>query len=181
MVSIQLLGMKHSGKSTLGALAARRLGWSFSDLDTLLEAEAPGNHHRTAREIYREEGAQGFQTYEARAANNVVPRLQAGKTVLAWGGGTVTNTAAVEALRTHGVLVLLEERTDVLYERILRGGLPAFLSKDKPWEDFQRLFTERMALMGALAHHRLAVNGASIDSTLNNLLDTLKGDLDARK
>ncbi|MEI8093379.1 MAG: shikimate kinase [Spirochaetales bacterium] len=180
MAVLQLLGMKHSGKSTLGSLAARKLGWTFLDLDTLLEAEHPGAHRKTSREIYRELGQATFQHYEAQAATRVALRLASESVVLAWGGGTATNPTAVEALGRQGVLVLLDEKAEVLYERILRGGLPAFLSKDHPWEDFLRLYDERMALMSALTPHRLILGGAGIDRALTQLLEILQGVLHAR-
>ena len=181
MAALQLLGMKHSGKSTLGALAARRLGWGFADLDTLLEREHLGTPRLSAREIYRELGQEAFQAYEAQAAWKVVPLLEKGSYVLAWGGGTATNPAAVQALQNHGVLVLLNERAELLFERILRGGLPAFLSKETPWEDFQRLYQERMALMETLTTNRVNLAGSTIDVALTKLLQTLEGELHARQ
>lgn len=181
MAALQILGMKHSGKSTLGALAARRLGWDFADLDYLLEKEYPGTHRLSAREIYRELGQETFQAYEARAALKVVPLLEKGSFVLAWGGGTATNPAAVQALRDYGVLVLLEERSELLFERIVRGGLPAFLSKQNPWEDFQRLYQERMALMETLTTNRVTLGGSTIEVALTKLLQTLEGELHARQ
>ncbi len=176
MRSLQLLGMKHSGKSTLGALAARRLGWSFADLDTLLEAEHGG---KSAREIYRDLGKETFQTYEVQAAQRVLPRLQAGRFVLAWGGGTATNPAA-EILQATGTLVLLEEAPDVLFERIRRNGLPPFLSPQDPWKDFQALYIQRMARMSELCSLRIPLQGASPEVALELLFSALQGDPHAR-
>jgi len=169
--------MKHSGKSTLGALAARRLGWQFADLDTLLEAE---HGSKSAREIYRDLGKESFQDYEARAAAAVVPRLEAGNLVLAWGGGTATNPAAVASLRAHGVLVLLEEAPEVLFERIMRGGLPAFLSKHSPWADFKKLYAERMELMTSFCQLRVPLAGDNPDAAFDSLFVALQGVLHAR-
>ena len=178
--SLQLLGMKHSGKTTLGTLAARRLGWAFQDLDTLLEAEHPGESHKSSREIYRDLGKETFQEYEARAARKVAPHLATGNLVLAWGGGTATNPPAAEALRGKGTLVLLTESPEILFERIMRNGLPAFLSKQSPWADFQRLYAERMALMTQLCTIQLSLGGADIENALNLLFQTLEGDSHAR-
>ena len=55
MNSIQLLGLKHTGKSTVGRLWAIRQGWDFYDLDQILELRAGGG--RTSRQIYLDEGA----------------------------------------------------------------------------------------------------------------------------
>lgn len=167
MTTVQLLGMKHSGKSTVGRLWAQRRGWDFYDLDTLLEAKAGGG--RTSRQIYLEEGKAGFQRYEAEAAQFIAGRLAQGRAVLAWGGGTITNPEAVGALRSCGLLVMLSDRPEVLYERILRGGRPAFLSADHPWEDFQALYRERTALMTALTPWTIDLAGGSPDQACDKL------------
>jgi shikimate kinase len=173
-MTLQLLGLKHSGKSSVGRLWATRQGWDFYDLDTLLEARAGGN--RSSRQIFVDEGKAGFQRHEADAAEFIVGRLVRGRAVLAWGGGTVTNPRAVEALRTTGLLVVLSDKVEVLYERILRGGRPAFLSSDRPWEDFQAVYRERTALLEALTPWRLDLAGASPDEAcdrLEKLLNTI--------
>jgi len=167
MKSLQLLGLKHSGKSSVGRLWAARRGWDFYDLDALLEAQAGGG--RTSRQIYLDEGKDGFQRLEAEAARHIAGRLDQGRAVLAWGGGTVTNPAAVEALQFRGVLVVLTDRATVLYERILRSGRPAFLSADRPWEDFQILYRERSALLEALTPWRIDLAGASAEEACDRL------------
>lgn len=164
---LQLLGMKHSGKSTLGRLWATKKGWEYYDLDTLLENCAGG--HRTSRQIYLDEGREGFQAHEAEAARRIAPRLAQGRAVLAWGGGTITNEAAVEVLQGCGTLVVLKDRAEILYERIMRGGRPAFLSADRPWEDFQDLYATRSALFAAVTPWVLELQGASVESALDRL------------
>ena len=82
MTALQLLGMKHTGKSSLGRLWAQRKGWDFYDLDNLLESQAGGG--RTSRQIFAEEGRERFQQYEAEAARLIAGRLAQGKAVLAW-------------------------------------------------------------------------------------------------
>ena len=167
MTTLQLLGLKHSGKSSVGRLWASRHGWHFYDLDTLLEEAAGGG--RSSRQIYLEEGKAGFQKWEAVAARQVAPALEQGRAVLAWGGGTVTNPEAVEALRPVGVLVLLIDKVEVLYQRVLRGGRPAFLSIERPWDDFQALYLERTKLLQALTPWRLDLAGASVDESCDRL------------
>lgn len=165
--ALQLLGLKHSGKSSVGRQWAAQRGWEFFDLDTLLEEAAGGN--RSSRQIYTEEGKAGFQKYEAAAAAAIAGRLAQGNVVLAWGGGTVTNPGAVRILEGLGVLVGLSDRVEVLYERILRGGRPAFLSEAHPWEDFQKLYAERTALLRALTPWWIDLAGATVDQACGRL------------
>jgi shikimate kinase len=158
METLQLAGMKHTGKSSLGRLWAERHGWTFYDLDTLLE-EGTG---KSSRQLYLDEGKAGFQRREAEAAARVAPLLARGKAVLAWGGGTATNQKAVAALRPCGVIIALTETVDVLYERIMKGGRPAFLSAETPREDFLWVYQERTALLKALTPWHLDLGGVPL-------------------
>lgn len=158
MDTLQLAGMKHTGKSSLGRLWADRHGWEFYDLDTLIEEDSG----KSSRQLYLDEGKEGFQRREALAAARIAPRLAQGKAVLAWGGGTAVNDKAVSALRTHGVLVVLNDSFEVLYERIMKGGRPAFLSAQTPREDFRRVYVERTAWLAALTPWRLDLHGVTL-------------------
>ena len=65
--SIVLAGIKHCGKSTLGALLARRYGVAFIDTDRELEERfrAESGRALATREIFRELGAEKFRKFEA--------------------------------------------------------------------------------------------------------------------
>ncbi len=167
LTTLQLLGMKHTGKSSVGRLWAQRRGWDFYDLDHVLESQFGGG--RTSREIFLEEGREGFQHRETLAANQLAGRLARGRAVLAWGGGTVTNPEAVDILRFLGTMVVLKDQCEVLYERILRSGLPAFLSPDHPWEDFQKVYQERSLLLEAVTPHALDLTGTGLDEAVERL------------
>src|ERR1035437_10777009 len=83
---IVLTGFMGSGKSTLGPLIAARLGWSFIDVDDVIEAEAGV----TIAELFARHGAAGFRARE-RAT---IARLAGGDSlVLALGGGAIEHEA----------------------------------------------------------------------------------------
>ena len=58
--NITLVGMPASGKSTVGVLLAKRLGYSFVDVDIVIQ-EKEG---RLLKEIIAEEGLNGFMEVE---------------------------------------------------------------------------------------------------------------------
>lgn len=168
MTRLYLFGLKHSGKSTLGREIAARLGWAFHDLDALVSAEDPQG--RDPRRIFREDGKNVFQEYERRAALRAAtlpPPL-----VLALGGGTVENQEAMQALdQAEGRLwVWLEEEDRVLFERVMQGGLPAFLDPDHPWESFQRLAQRRRSLARAFQPRIVSVNRRSVSECAQEIL-----------
>jgi len=77
-----LTGFMGAGKSTVGEIVARDLGWRFVDLDQVIEASS----QRTVAEIFREYGEAEFRRREQDAVQQLNSEEQI---VLALGGGTV--------------------------------------------------------------------------------------------
>lgn len=112
---IVLVGFMGAGKSTVGPLLARRLGWEFVDLDQEIEAEAG----RPVSEIFAREGEAGFRARERAAAERVSarPRL-----VVAAGGGAFAAEETRAALCRGALTVWLRCDLEVLLSRIPRDG-----------------------------------------------------------
>lgn len=71
--NITLIGMPASGKSTVGVLLAKRLGYSFVDVDIVIQ-EKEG---RLLKEIIAEEGLGGFMEVENRINAGPFPYIKA--------------------------------------------------------------------------------------------------------
>jgi shikimate kinase len=97
---IVLTGFMGSGKSTVGPLIAARLGWSFLDVDDVIEAEAG----TTIAEIFARHGEAAFRKQE----HETIARLAAGDSlVLALGGGAIEHEATrALLLTTPGTLLV---------------------------------------------------------------------------
>ncbi len=107
-----LTGFMGAGKSTVGAILARDLGWRFVDLDDAIEAAAG----RTVAEIFREFGEEYFREREREAVEQLG---QEEEMVLALGGGAVENEST-RALLIHtpgNCLVFLDAPLQELLER----------------------------------------------------------------
>jgi shikimate kinase len=105
-----LTGFMGAGKSTVGAILARDLGWRFIDLDDVIEA----NSRRTVAEIFRDYGEAEFRARERQA---VLQLSGEEKIVLALGGGTVEDEST-RSLLIHSpgncLVFLHSELTDLL-------------------------------------------------------------------
>ncbi|NNM54275.1 MAG: hypothetical protein HKM05_06085 [Spirochaetales bacterium] len=172
-MTVQLLGMKHTGKSSLGKKLAQVRRLPFRDRDQLLE-NLPEAQGRSARDVFRAGGKELFQRLEALAAAGAVQEMRRAPLVLAWGGGTIDNPPAVKHLASIGVLIHLKEKPELLFERILKGGLPAFLSPVHPWEDFQVLYRERTLRMREVCTLELELNGVDLDTAFRRLSESLE-------
>jgi shikimate kinase len=83
---IVLIGFMGSGKSTVGALLAKRLGWELVYLDTLVETRTG----RAVAAIFATQGEDGFRELESACLRDLASRDHA---VIATGGGAPTRDA----------------------------------------------------------------------------------------
>jgi shikimate kinase len=110
-----LVGFMGSGKSSVGKLLARRLGYRFLDLDRQIEERAG----RTVAELFREEGEKAFrdrECFEARAL------LELDRTVVAAGGGAFAHPDTRALLQEGALTVWLRCDASTLEARIRPDG-----------------------------------------------------------
>ena len=140
---VYLVGMPGSGKSTVGAELAGRLGVPFVDLD----AEIEGREGRTVPEIFRADGEAAFRALEAK---ELVRASAQDPSVIACGGGVVLEQANRITLRSTGTCVFLDVPLDVLRERVRP-------SEDRPLirsaGDLEELLASRERLYREFAAH----------------------------
>lgn len=116
MKNIILIGMPGVGKSTVGVVLAKHMGYHFMDSDLVIQ-ETEG---KLLHEIISEKGTQGFLEIEDR----INASITAEATVIATGGSAVYGQAAMKHFQDIGKVVYLslpyeelEERLGDLHER----------------------------------------------------------------
>ena len=168
------MGIKHSGKSSLGSRLAGECGVRFHDLDRVIEEHGQGRRWLSVREIYRTLGREGFVKLEAEAVSASAEAMRENPAVLALGGGTIENTEAMSALPKDAVRVYLEEDREILFRRIIRGGLPPFLDPADPEGSFHRLYEKRSKLYREAADVVVRMEGCGPDKAFRKLVKALE-------
>ena len=107
---IILIGMPGVGKSTIGVILAKELGYQFIDSDLLIQQQ----EGRLLRTIIEEKGVDGFLAIE----NQVNAGIQARRAVIATGGSAVYGTEAMEHFRRMGTIIYLKLPYDQLKRRL---------------------------------------------------------------
>src|SRR5258708_8950667 len=100
-----------TGKSEIGQLLARRLGWTFIDTDRRVESR----ERATVAQIFSRRGEEYFRAVEAQIVADVASRRDV---VIATGGGVVLKPENMTQLRRGGWIVSLTASVDVLVDRL---------------------------------------------------------------
>lgn len=157
---IYLLGFMGSGKSTVGALLARELGWPFIDLDTVIEA----GQGATIRDIFERAGEPFFREIEHAALTEASKTEPA---VIALGGGTFAQERNLEFIReTGGVTVWLDCSLEELRQRCAgMNNRPLFRDP----QSFAQLLDQRLPYY-RLADYRISSQGRQPPEVVEQIL-----------
>ena len=135
-MNVYLTGMPGAGKSTVGKLIAKELGFGFLDLDEEIEK----SEGRTIPDIFALHGETAFRDMESRA---LAGAAKADGLVVATGGGCILREANWEDMKKSGAVVFLDRPLkDILsdietaHRPLLKGGA----------EKLTGLYEQRIAL-----------------------------------
>ncbi|MDD3404325.1 MAG: shikimate kinase [Hespellia sp.] len=110
MENIIFIGMPTSGKSTIGVVVAKRLGFQFIDTDLLIQEQ----EGKLLCELIAEKGTDGFLAIE----NQVNRDVDATNAVIAPGGSVIYCREAMEHFKEIGTVVYLKMSYETLMSRI---------------------------------------------------------------
>ena len=140
--NIVLIGMPGVGKSTVGVVVAKRLGFGFTDSDLLIQDK----YNKLLHELIEENGIAGFWQME----NDVNASISCTKMVIATGGSACYGDEAMKHLGEIGVIIYLKLGYESLKERL--GDLNARGVTLRPGQDLYGLLEERTPLYERYAH-----------------------------
>ncbi|MBQ4160937.1 MAG: shikimate kinase [Clostridia bacterium] len=135
MKNLVLTGFMGTGKSTVGKILAKKLGYRFVDCDAQIEKE----EGKTINEIFALYGENGFRDIESRV---IASLSQKSNSVIATGGGAVLRKENIDNLRKNGVVVLLNADIETIVQR-LADKTDRPLAKGKSAEELAEKFKSR--------------------------------------
>lgn len=162
--NITLIGMPGAGKSTLGVVLAKKLGYRFVDTDLLIQ-EGEG---KLLSEIIEERGVEGFIECE----NKLLAGLQCEHHIIATGGSAVYGSEAVGNLKALGTIVFIDVSLDTLRKRLKVDLLDrgVVIKNGTTLED---LYNERYPLYEAAADVSVRTDGLSTLEAVEKLASVL--------
>lgn len=141
-MTLILSGLPMSGKTTIGKLIAEKLQLQFLDTDRMIElayASMTGMNY-SCRQIFSENGELFFRAFEKEQ----IKALQGDHArVIALGGGVLIDPDNVKTLQSMGRIFYLKTPAAVIWERMLKNGIPHFLDPLDPERSFYALADRR--------------------------------------
>ena len=154
--SIFLVGMRGSGKTSVGKALAEIFNWKFVDIDEEIEKETA----LSVYEIFKTKGEIFFRNKE----HEVLEKIQSFQnTVISTGGGIVNNSKNRSILKRH-FTIFLDGTPEVLFKRIEHSNRPS-LTTLKPLEEFVFIYEKRLKLYENISLKRFDTTDSNIKET----------------
>ena len=155
--------MPGSGKSTVGVLLAKMMGYGFVDTDLLIQ-------HFEGKKLYeilRDKGNDYFSEIE----NKIISGVQARQTVIATGGSAVFGREAMEHLSSIGTVVYLKVSLRELRRRVKNFSTRGIMMKEN--QTLDDIFTERSPLYEKYADITVSCTGGSLEKNAKKIIAAL--------
>lgn len=164
MNNIIFIGMPAAGKSTIGVVAAKRLGYEFIDTDLLIQKR----EKRLLKDIIDEKGIDGFLAIE----DQINSEVEAENAVIAPGGSVIYCDHAMRHYKEIGTAVYLQTSFQTISERIgdpkKRGVV---LQNGQTLED---LYNERRVFFEKYADVIICEDGKTLEDTIEEVVEKFK-------
>ena len=171
MKNIVFIGMPASGKSTVGVVVAKRLGYKFVDTDLVIQEV----EKRLLKEIIAEEGNEGFLRIEDR----VNAEIQEERAVISPGGSVVYCENAMRHYKETGMIVYLHTSYETINNRLHNAKNRGVVLKDG--QTLKDLYEERSALFERYADLTISEKGRDLEETIEEVLRVLENGLNVTK
>lgn len=171
MDNIILIGMPGCGKSTVGVVLAKTMGYRFLDSDLVIQEEEGMLLH----EIIEERGLDGF----AETENRINASINVKKTVIATGGSVIYGEDAMQHYKKIGVIVYIRLPYEEIRSRL--GDLARRGVSIRPGQTLRELYDERAPLYEKYADIIIDEEGLNIPDTAFSISGKVKEFFAGRK
>lgn len=165
MNNIVLIGMPGAGKSSVGVILAKVLGYQFIDTDLIIQEK----ENRLLKDIIEKEGLEEFMAIEDRVNSSIL----ADRAVISPGGSVVYCKNAMEHFREIGTVIYIKLTFETVEKRL--GNIKKRGVVLRKGQNLKDLYIERCPLYEKYAH--ITVNAENMD--LEEVMETIKMEYEA--
>jgi len=170
-MTITIIGYRGTGKTTVGAQLADRLGWDYVDTDPEIERRAG----ESIAAIFAKHGEAHFRDLESQ---ELARQLSGEKKVVSAGGGAILREENRQLMRGAGPVVWLAADVQTLADRIsndptTQSRRPALTQAD-PVSEILQVLTQRLPLYEQAATIRVETDHRSPEEIVDEIMGELK-------
>ena len=160
--NIVLIGMPGVGKSTIGVILAKVLGYQFIDTDLVIQKE----EGKLLKDIIAKVGPEGFIEVE----NRINASIEAENAIIATGGSVIYGRKAMEHLSSIGTIIYLSLPFEELEKRLSDiKGRGVVLKEGQTLKD---LYYERTPLYEKYPDIVIDEKGLNVEETIDKILNS---------
>lgn len=161
--NIILIGMPGVGKSTVGVILAKMLGYTFVDADIVIQ----NREKRLLKDIIREEGVDGFIEIE----NRINSEIEGERCIIATGGSVVYGKQAMEHYQKNGRILYLKIDYETMAGRLHNiKGRGVVLREGQSLQD---IYDERCPLYEKYADMTVEENDLNVEQTIEKIMEII--------
>ena len=128
-----------AGKTTVGKILSKKLGYDFVDMDTEIEI----THESAISDIFKNHGEEYFRDIETQMLRDI---STASNRVVSTGGGVVIRDENWQIMKDTGTTVYLKASIETLFNRVKHRTTRPLLNVENPFETAKELFQNREPL-----------------------------------
>ena len=159
-----LIGLPTAGKSTVGVVLAKMLGYDYLDTDLLIQKQ----EGRRLEEIIRDIGEDAFLDLEGEVCSS----LNITHAVIATGGSVIYRARAMEHLKSLGTVIYLKISMEALKDRLHDAQSRGVVLKEG--QTLEDLYHERIVLYEQYADLIVDEGSMPFEEVLNTALSKLR-------
>jgi shikimate kinase len=164
MKNVILIGMPGAGKSTIGVILAKVLGFGFIDSDLLIQEQ----EGCLLKDIIEAKGQKGFRTIE----NQVNRKIITDNCVIATGGSVIYCPESMEHFRKNGVVVYIKLSCETIENRL--GNIRQRGVVYREGQTLRSLYEERCPLYEKYAQCTVDGEGLEIEVVMEKIANAVR-------
>jgi shikimate kinase len=167
MDNIILIGFMGVGKTEVGKLLAKSLGFTYIDTDSLIEKE----QKRTINDIFAKEGEFAFRDMETTLLKKI---KNSKKHVISTGGGMILRPENIKLMKALGPVILLWAEPKVIYDRIKNAVDRPLLNVPDPLVKIIEILGLREPIYKGAADLEIDTSGLSPEEACTKIIEYTK-------
>ncbi len=161
--NLTLTGMMGVGKTTIGKRLAKKLNFSFVDIDKIIEKQ----EGESISSIFRNKGESYFRKLETQLT---IKELKNNNSVISLGGGAFLNHSIRQISKKHSISFWLDVPVETLIKRLKKSKNRPILGKEKTDGSIKKIYFVRKKFYNK-ADYRIRCKTLTLKQIIEKILN----------